>query len=317
MCSCALPSLTPSDAACQCVAAASSSSSGALRLCKSSLQPKTTNKTQTAAALIANSRPCRLDKAHGVCTVSHLRLSADFESSATFARSLVERLSCNTVGSGSSAHVTSSQHAALQHLALAIIGDQGLPPLSSTPHTSTSRDMLVTSLLSTAFGPNRRKFLRMLSSPDIDRTRRDALAALQASQDVVRRAVAAVRALGDPIIAPLLLAWLLREESRLGVEAKGLQEGQQGRESGGGHDVTIERMVSSLPLTVTNDPRVRAALQCSCLVRGDLISRLLQLRARENKAASWVQAVAGLGWRDAAALVWLYACTEWSVLRSP
>ena len=149
----------------------------------------------------------------------------------------------------------------------------------------------------------------MISSPDIDRTRRDAVAALQSSRDVARRAVAAVCRLEDAAVAPLLLAWLLQQDFRSGVEE------QEERE--GGHDIEIERMVLSLPYSTTNDVRVRAALQSntSVCLRGDLVARLLRTRAKDGKEARLGQALQGLSARDAAALLWLYACAKWSVKR--
>ena len=154
----------------------------------------------------------------------------------------------------------------------------------------------------------------MISSPDIDRTRRDAVAALQSSRDVARRAVAAVCRLEDAAVAPLLLAWLLQQDFRSGVEE---QEEREGRKSGGRHDIEIERMVLSLPYSTTNDVRVRAALQSntSVCLRGDLVARLLCSRAKDGKEARLGQALQGLSARDAAALLWLYACAKWSVKR--
>jgi hypothetical protein len=134
------------------------------------------------------------------------------------------------------------------------------------------------------------------------------VAAVQASQDVTRRAVAAVCALSDPCLTPLLLSWLLREDSRLGIVPLR-------REEHTAHDVAIERMVIALPLHATNDARVHAALKCSRSVRGDIMSRLLHIRASENRAASLVQAVRGLSFRHAVVLVWFYVFVEGPVNR--
>jgi hypothetical protein len=167
-------------------------------------------------------------------------------------------------------------------------------------------DTTLISLLSTQFGPSRRKFVRMLSSPDIDRTRRDALTAFQISQDVLRRAVAAACALTDPHLTTLLVSWLLRE-------GWGCDWGQdQQRNIHERHDHQIELMVLALPQNISNDARLHAALASSSCVRGCLVLKLLQIR---NGDLSFRDAVRGLGAYDAAVLVGLYACQIWATKR--
>jgi hypothetical protein len=164
-------------------------------------------------------------------------------------------------------------------------------------------EIALTSLLSAPLGSSRSKFLRMLSSPDIDRARRDARAATQASLDMLRRAVAVACTLADPHLTPPLLAWLLREEQSVGGQ------GQTDEDCGGGPDFEIERMILSLPRAVVDNAHVRAALQSSRCVRGALVSRLLQLQAGQS---SWLHCVAGLGLRDIGALFWMYVRLRWS-----
>jgi hypothetical protein len=221
-----------------------------------------------------------------VCTVTHLRLSLDLEKSSSFGRSLVHCLN------SSSSSSSSSQRTAIQYLALATTSDQMLPPPSSCQQR-TSPDVTLTSLLSASLGPHRRKFLRMLSSPDVDRARRDTLAALRASQDVMRHAFAAACSLPDPHLMSVLISWLLREDS-----------GQQGEAVFLEHHAEIERLLMSLPLSVAGDARVRAALGASGCMHRSLMVKLLQVRCGET---SLRRAVEGLSVKNAARLVWLHA----------
>jgi hypothetical protein len=140
------------------------------------------------------------------------------------------------------------------------------------------------------------KLLMMLSSPDVDRERRDVQAAMKVSQEVTRRAVAAACGLDDPRLAPLLLAWLLRE----------------GGQGGGGCDGQVEGMVMKLSRDsreVVRDVRVRAAVEVSCCVRGRVLGRLLQMGSGE---ISWRGAVEGLGASDVMAMVRLHVRGLWS-----
>jgi hypothetical protein len=233
----------------------------------------------------------RLDKAHGVCTVSHLRLSTDLQSGAAFAQSLVHCLS----GGG-------SHCAALQHLALATISDYGLTA-AGTLNSPVSNEIALTSLLSAPIGSSRSKYLRMLSSPDIERARRDARAATQFSQDLLRRAVSTACALADPHLTALLLAWLLRAERDVGDQVQVEEEG------GESHNVELERMILMLPRIVLDDARLRAALQSSRCVRGALLSRLLQIHAGQT---TWALAITEMRNRDILALFWLHVRSKWA-----
>lgn len=226
-----------------------------------------------------------------MCTVTHLRLSTDMQRGSSFAQSLIECLS----SSGGSSH-----RAALHYLAIATVSDHGL--LTVDPRQRpVPLDIVLASLLSAPISSNRNRFLHMLSGPDIDRARRDARAAMQTSQAVMRRAVSAVCALEDPHLTPLLLAWLLREERDVG------HDGQAGDETREVHDLEIERMIILLPQSASDDARVRAALLSSRHVRGPLLSRLLQIQA----GLSWADAVTGLNARDIAALISLHLRSKW------
>ena len=165
------------------------------------------------------------------------------------------------------------------------------PPTSCLQHTSP--EITLTSLLSASLGPNRRKFLQMLSSPDVDRARRDTLAALRASQDVMRRAFAAACSLRDPQLMAVTISWLLREDAEQQGEANFLEL-----------DAEMERLLMCLPLHVAGDARVRAALAASGCLRRALTVKLLQVRGGET---SLRRAVEGLSVKNAAHLVWLYA----------
>lgn len=216
------------------------------------------------------------------------------QSGGAFARSLLQSLR----GSG-------SHRAALQHLSLATISDHGLLSASAL-NPPVPSDIVLIYILSAPLGCNRNKFLRMLSSPDIDRARRDARAAAHVSQDVLRRAVSTACALADPQLTPLLLAWILQEEQDEG------DQGQLEDQCAAGHDVDIERMIISLPRSAADDARLRAALQSSRCVRGALLSRLLQIQAGQT---SWAHAVSGLSVRDFFALFWLCLRSKWAVER--
>lgn len=196
----------------------------------------------------------RLDKAHGICTVTHLRA----QNTSLDEQSLMKLL----VGS------MDDLEPSLKTLALAMIGDRGLMQDSSLPASS---DELVFKLLSTPFGPDRRDLLHVVGTPDLARRDRDVKRALQESQQVLCRALSEICTLeGEEALQRLLLLWILRETPAI-IDDESIIRGQR-------HDPMVEKMILALPDDLLGDDSIQEALQSNWAVRGKMVIRLAQLQ---------------------------------------
>lgn len=195
----------------------------------------------------------RLDKAHGICTVTHLRLQ-----NSILADESVKRLLTSL----------EDMEPALKIVSLAMLGDRGV--LQDDHAHSVSG--LIWKLLATPFGPDRRGLLHVVGTPDLARRERDYKRNLQESQEVIRRAISKVCALhGEPELQKQLLAWLLTETPTIDDDETICDQGTR-------HDATIEEMVLSLPKELLGDDAVQGALDSSWAVRGKLVTRLAKIK---------------------------------------
>ncbi|KAI2495811.1 hypothetical protein MHU86_18697 [Fragilaria crotonensis] len=187
----------------------------------------------------------RLDKAHGICTVTHLRLQ----------NSILPDESVQTLLSSFEA-----MEPALKIVALAMLGDRGLV----NDDQARSDSDLLWKLLATPFGPDRRGLLHVVGTPDLARRERDLKRNLQESQEVIRRAISEVCRLNrEPELQKQLLAWLLNESPAI-VDDESI------RSQVTHHDPTIEDLVLNLPKELLADDAVHGALRSSSAVRESL-----------------------------------------------
>ena len=196
----------------------------------------------------------RLDKAHGICTVTHLRLQ----------NSILPDDSVKTLLSS-----FETMEPAIKIVAHAMLGDRGLV---HDDQTHSDSDFLW-KLLATPFGPDRRGLLHVVGTPDLARRERDLKRNLQESQEVIRRAVSKVCKLnGSPELQKQLLAWLLSEKPAI-------VDDETVRSQVNHHDTMIEDMVLNLPTELLADDAVHGALHSSWAVRGKLVARLAKIKS--------------------------------------
>lgn len=222
----------------------------------------------------------RLDRAHGICTVTHLR----FQSSSLDDKSITMLLS-----------QISDNEPALKTLALAMIGDRGLLQVSSA---DTNSELLV-KLLATPFGPDRRGLLHVVGTPDLARRQRDVVRALEDSKDVIRRALSEISNMqGEPELQRQLLLWMLSETPLI-------IDDESSRAHVKRYDPKIEKMMLALPTDLSMDDSIHDALQSSWAVRGKLVTRLMELQLGRISATHDV--IKGLSVGEMLSLVSLYA----------
>jgi hypothetical protein len=199
----------------------------------------------------------RLDKSHGICTVTHLR----HQTSGLDARV--------------SLAAAASTEPALQTLALAMAGDSGR--LDPNP-TKSSADLLF-QLLSTPFGPDRRGLLHVVGTSDLGRRERDLKQALRESQEVVRHALSDICKLrGNPELQKQLLLWMLRETPSI-IDDESIQVTH--------HDPRIETMLLALPPDILQDDAIQEALHSNWAVRGKIVKRLVELQLGTISTNVW------------------------------
>jgi hypothetical protein len=193
----------------------------------------------------------RLDKAHGICTVTHLRQQTS---------SLDTRLT----------PIATSTEPAIQILALAMAGDSSrLDPNLTKINTLSSTDLLL-QLMATPFGPDRRGLLHVIETSDLGRRERDLNQALRESQEVIRHALSEICKLrGNPELQKQLLLWILRETPSI-IDDESIQLQNP--------DPRIETMLLALPSEILKDDAFQEALHCNWAVRGKIVTRLVELQ---------------------------------------
>ena len=222
----------------------------------------------------------RLDKAHGICTVTHLR----FQSSNLDDDSITTLLS-----------QMNDADPALKTLGLAMIGDRGLLQVSGAKTNSN----LLAKLLATPFGPDRRGLLHVVGTPDLARRERDVMRALEESQDVIHRALSEICNMqGEPALQRQLLLWMLSETPTI-------IDDELSRAHIARHDPRIEKMMLALPTDLLLDDTIHDALESSWAVRGKLVTRLVQMQLGRLPATRDV--IKGLSVGEILSLVSLYA----------
>ena len=201
-----------------------------------------------------NSIEMRLDKAHAICTVTHLR-----QRHAALAPKIVQKM----------LESASKDSAPILHtLALSSQGDIGLTHCGPS---KTIHDLLL-NILSIPFGPDRRDLLHVIGTPDLERRKRDFNLALNEYHVVLKKALMEVcRFECETFVKIQLLKWLLGESQNI-MESDHLDNWKAK------YDPAIESMVLGLPSKVLQDPSLQTAISSSWTIRGKLVLILIKLQ---------------------------------------
>jgi hypothetical protein len=193
----------------------------------------------------------------------------------------------------------------LQTLAIALLGDVAMTCRKSKSDSSIMDRLLLTNLLATPFGCDRRGL--PCSSGDLDdettvqekTTLCESKALLKAS--IARICIAAGRD-DDTVLSTqiLLLSWILSETPAV-TESPSSSDSMNTEAPS--HDVEIEDMILSLPLAVLENHAVQGALERNWACRGKPLVALIQLESRE---ASFLDVAFDLSMEQLLSLVALY-----------
>jgi hypothetical protein len=262
----------------------------------------------------------RLDKANGICSVTHLRLQeTDLDSGRidNF-RSSIEHRNLAAVAAAAAA---ADQPSALYTLALALVGDRGLllVPLQkedtslglSSSSSDSSSSSLVLDLLSTPFGSDRRGLMHVAMTSDLAREANAHKKALVESQQVLVAAMSKIicklnntvdddNINNDPalLLYAQLLLWILTESPHV------VEQQQQGTSQLQQHDSEMEAKLLSLPMNVLTDETIQKGLELNCWAcRGKVLTRLIQLKSGD---ATFLDIFKELGARELWSLVSMY-----------